>query len=408
MAISRRTGQPYFTDEEKAAALRNNNALECALSRGYQLERVGNVYRSKDHDSMIFRPDGRWWWNSQGKSGKAIDFLMAVENKTYTEAILELAGTSGLSVPQYKEIQQAAETRHAFILPERSDDYRRMFAYLCKTRGIDHALLSQLAKDNTVYEGITYAHFDIAGYDSAGQAWYTVKDKYKGKFSIPAQSMSLHPYDGSDKVREVSECIPSSTVQELATNKQTMLFHNVVMVGYDQIGIPAYASLRSMTGKYKVDVLGSQKECGFCINSDTSAPTVCVCESPIEAMSYWTMCKELGSPRINDAMLSLGGVSSSDSLKHFLNNHPAVHNIVLGLNIDTQKNGHKEEAGQRATERIKREFGDKYKIKVHTPVLNDWNDVLRDYKEHYTALLSPEYPENSISTPHRENNNREV
>ena len=66
MSVSRRTGDVYYTDEEKEKALQNTNALKYALSHGYQLMKSGNEYRLKEHDSMVFELNGKWHWNSRG------------------------------------------------------------------------------------------------------------------------------------------------------------------------------------------------------------------------------------------------------------------------------------------------------------------------------------------------------
>lgn len=397
MAVSRKTGKLYYTDEEKEAALRNNNSLEYALSHNYNLVRLGNSYYLKEHDSMVFKPDGSWFWNSQGKSGRALDFLIEYEGYSYTDAILELAGAQELPAPKRQAIEQSVkdlEKPKPFILPEKAANYRRMFAYLVKSRGIDHELVSQLEKENKIYQGITYAHFDIAGYDGHGQAWYTVKERFADKFKdVPLQKITL--YNRNLEGAHIVSAIPAHIVHDFVRSKQTLAYQNVVMVGYTPQKQPYYASLRAMAGKYKVDVTGSHKEYGFTINENANSNTVCVFESPIEAMSYWSMCKELHSPRVSCPMISLGGVSTSYALKQFLQDHPQIQSIITGLNMDTAENGHNVAAGQLATDRIHQEFGSKYHISVHRPNLNDWNDVLVNYRNNLAAITQQLQPARS-------------
>ncbi|QKO31104.1 hypothetical protein [Caproicibacterium lactatifermentans] len=144
-------------------------------------------------------------------------------------------------------------------------------------------------------KALTYAHFDIAGYDGQGQAWYTVKERFADKFQdIPLQTVTL--YTHNPKGERVVPCIPASTIHDLVQFRRTAAYQNVIMVGYTLQKEPYYAPLRVMSGKYKVDVIGSRKDYGFTINENAAGPaasTVCVFESPIEAMSYWSMCKEL-------------------------------------------------------------------------------------------------------------------
>ena len=68
--------------------------------------------------------------------------------------------------------------------------------------------------------------------------------------------------------------------------------------------------MRSMNtqGKaVKVDVPGSDKSYPFVLEGEKDSGTVCVFESPIEAMNYRTLCKITGSGRLSCPMISLGG-----------------------------------------------------------------------------------------------------
>lgn len=383
MAISRKTGKLYCTDEEWQKALENNNALEYAMSRGYSLVHIGNSYRLKEHDSMVFLPPGSnrkysWYWNSQGLHGNAIDFMMHYEGMSKIEAVLTLANTIQISAPVRQEAQKTAQPK-PFILPEKAENYRRMFAYLCKERGIDHGLVKQLETKGKIYQGVTYAHFDIAGYDASGKLYYKLKSRFEGKFpDLPWQNRVL--YTQSKNAYEAVS-VSAQCVHTLAQNGETRAYQNVVMVGLTPNHVPSYASMRSIGGSYKIDVTGSRKDYGFCINGNSTSDTVCVFESPIEAMSYWTLCKELNSPRISDPMLSLGGAGVPLALQQYLQDHQNIQKIVTGLNVDTQENGHVMQAGQMGTQRIQKEFGDRYEITVHRPNLNDWNDVLKNYRK---------------------------
>ena len=318
MSVSARTGELYYTDDEKEAALRNNNALQFAASRGYHLVKTGSEYHLKEHDSMVFKPDGRWFWNSQGLSGHAIDFIQHYEGKSYTEAILMLAGTLDAPAPVSPMITpiHIEDEKKEFVLPERAEDYKIIFAYLIKERGIDADLVKQLVTEKKIY--------------------------------------------------------------------QSKAYNNLVMVGYDENNVARYASLRSTnsyTKAFKVDVTGSDKSYPFVINGKEGSNTVCVFESPIEAMSYWSLCKETGSDRLNYTMLSLGGAGTQLSLERYLNDHPGIKNIVIGLNNDSETYGHTINAGRNGTERIMEKYGDQYNVSVHTPHLNDWNDVLKSYRK---------------------------
>jgi hypothetical protein len=317
VSVGARSGEIYYTDEELEKAMQNNNALQYAMSRGYPLIHIGNEYHLKEHDSMVFLPNGKWHWNSQDLHGHAIDFIQAYENRNYKEAVCILAGTIDRPAPVGPVMNTPIpqDEKREFVLPERADNYKIIFAYLIKERGVDEGLVKHLVLENKLF--------------------------------------------------------------------QSKAYNNLVMVGFDNNHIARYASQRStnsFTKIFKRDVAGSDKSFPFIIESKADSDTVRVFESPIEAMSYWTICKESGSSYIQDFMLSKGGASTFVPLDRFLNEHPQVKNIVFCLNNDSKELGHDINAGMNATANLSKRYQDKYNISTHMPHLNDWNDVLKNYR----------------------------
>ena len=91
----------YFNKEqiEKAREidlityLQNNNPDELVYdSRG--------AYHTKTHDSLKIS-NGLWYWFSRGIGGKsALDYLIIVEDKSFTEAVSLILGIKGLEKKQ--------------------------------------------------------------------------------------------------------------------------------------------------------------------------------------------------------------------------------------------------------------------------------------------------------------------
>ena len=65
MATSK-NGKNYYTKEQYQYAKYQASALEYALSKGYKLIPKGQYYTMPEHDSMVFAPNGMWYWNSRG------------------------------------------------------------------------------------------------------------------------------------------------------------------------------------------------------------------------------------------------------------------------------------------------------------------------------------------------------
>ena len=166
----------------------------------------------------------------------------------------------------------------------------------------------------------------------------------------------------------------------------------LAMFGFDQDGHAQYCALRSMNSQgpsFKKDVAGSRKSWPFILPGATNTPSVVVVESPIEAMSYRQLCLITNSTRISCDILALGGVSASSALDGYLQRNPQIKEIVLALNRD-QDGHHKEAAGERATSRYIEKYGDDYRVSVHIPNKNDWNDVLCSLRSVYPPLENPQ------------------
>lgn len=323
MSVSRK-GELYYTEEELEKALNNNNALQYAMSRGYHLVQQGNEFHLKEHDSMVFTRDGRWHWNSQDLHGRALDFMQAYENCNYVEAVCTLAGTLDARPPIGPVI-------HMQILPAEKKEF-----VLPERAGNCKIIFAYLLKERGIDPGL------------------------------------------------VKKLVKENKIY------QSKKYNNLVMVGSDSNHIARYASVRStnsFTKAFKIDVPGSDKSYPFIVDETVRSDTVRVFESPIEAMSYWSLCKETGSSFVNDYLLSKGGSATVVPLERFLKEHPAIKNIVFCLNNDSQELGHKINAGQKATRNLSERFKDEYHISTHIPYLNDWNDVLKNYRKNLEAKM---------------------
>lgn len=335
---------------------------------------------------MVFTHNGKWYWNSQNLHGGALDFIQAYENKTYKEAVCILSGTIDRPAPigpSRNLPPLSSEEKVEFILPERAANFKNVFAYLIKERGIDSDLVKQLVEKRKIYQGITYNKLAILGYGKGGEARYNVKEKFKDEFTdVPRLREQVHggitnmPFHPDD-------CIAIDEVNRLLKDGRIRAYQNLIMLGYDSEDIPHYASIRSMSSKgkaVKVDVTGSNKSYPFVLEGQPGSDTVCVFESPIEAMSYWTLCRITDSERIRCPMISQGGAAATLALDRYLKEHPEIRRIIVGLNNDSQEFGHDINAGRNGVERIQQTYGQSYVVSQHQPHLNDWNDVLKNYR----------------------------
>lgn len=305
----------YYTKEQYAAAKANDNALEYARRQGYDLVKSGRYYHLRDHDSLVFTPDGKWFWNSRGVRGSALEFITLYEGRSFPEAVLILAGTAtgapteapakapaAAPPPKEKELTE-------FVLPLRAPKMQRLFGYLCGARKIDYTVVTKMVAQRVVYESI-----------------------YRTRSG-----------------REL---------------------HNACFVSYNGLGAPCSAYQRGMGFPYKGEVSGSSKDWGW-VFSGRKPTKLCVFEAAIDAASYVTLLLRQGQlPLENTDYLALGGLNFTP-IQRYLDRHPHTDTVTLLLDSDPP--------GQTAAARFRAALEDLgYTVETILPPMGkDWNDTLK-------------------------------
>lgn len=142
-------------------------------------------------------------------------------------------------------------------------------------------------------------------------------------------------------------------------------YHNVVFVGYDEVGNAKYAGCRSTNNsKFKNDATGSNKMYSFRLESNKKTDKIFIFEGAIDLLSYATLFKLYGQDWKDKTMISLAGVYQPAkvlaeskvpiAIEHYLNTHPEITKIYLCLDND--------EAGRNATKALKTVISEKYEI----------------------------------------------
>ena len=166
-------------------------------------------------------------------------------------------------------------------------------------------------------------------------------------------------------------CIKNRYVFETAKR------HCVLFVGYDMKGIPRYGAVRSIYGKFKGDVIDSDKHYAFRLVRAQSPRRVHVFESAPDLLSYATFVKLCGEYWRKETYLSLGGIGGSTlpkALEQFLKDYPDVSHIYLHLDND--------EPGRLAVRNINDALKSKYYVRdCPPPSGKDYNDYLRMARE---------------------------
>lgn len=310
------------------------NLISYLQSNGYQLIPEGRQFKLAEHDSLYIR-DNQWYWFSQGKGGKTLDFLTQYEGKSFVDAMRELVGEP-MEVgdnPQRQHKQPRAQREplraaEGLMLPIPAPSNDAVFSYL-KSRGIDARKVKACIDEGTIYQTEMY--------------WQLNEDT--GEY-------------------EAHRCSPA-----------------VVFVGKDAEGVARYACTRSTVGDFKYDAIGSDKSYAFTI-PDGKSKAVWVFESAIDALSHATL-SNYAKTRYSAHRVSLGGVSPA-ALMQFLDNHPDVCYINLALDSDKQGREATEQITAALSERFGAALGDTVRVYDHPPTVGkDYNEELVFRQERY-------------------------
>lgn len=298
--------------KEQIERARRVRVLDYVLSHeSGDFRRVGVGYRMKDHPSLAVNADG-WYWHSHEIGGKtALDYLTDVRGYGLVDAVCLLIG-------------EAPAER------DKSSDTPRTYAKAppppAETPAPERQPLAMPVRNGNHDRVIAYL-----------------------------QSR------GIDKSL-IEDCIDRGVLYE------SRQLHNAVFVGRDERGKARFAAMRGTLSSYKRDADGSDKSYGFTLPPDnTDTKTVAVFESPIDALSHQTLCKQGYLPPFGGWRLSLGGTSPL-ALTRFLTARPEVTRCRVCTDND--------EAGDYAAAKIAEIHG-LSSARAPPPYGKDWNEALQ-------------------------------
>jgi hypothetical protein len=179
MIYDKYTGKAIgYTQAERSEALTVSlSALAAHL--GFTPVKSGSHYSLKEMDSLIIYNDKTWnRWSGKGNitSGSQIDFLMAFgEVDTPQEAINELLKFKGINPENTINQNEQQKTENVdnhgvkeLKLPPQNADYRRVYAYLIKTRGLSQEVVHDFIHRKLIYEDAVHHNIVYCGYDPQG------------------------------------------------------------------------------------------------------------------------------------------------------------------------------------------------------------------------------------------------
>ena len=162
---------------------------------GETVRRSGSEYEWQDGGKKVTLRGNLWYHQYEMTGGDAIDFAQRFFGKTFPEAVVFLNGGSSA---QLLHSLPSEKGKKPFALPPKNDTMRRVFGYLCGSRGIDRDVLHTFVRRNMVYESADYHNAVFVGYDKGGIARHAHKrgscsqSSFKGNVDSSNPAFSFH------------------------------------------------------------------------------------------------------------------------------------------------------------------------------------------------------------------------
>ena len=161
--------------------------------------------------------------------GGPIQLVMFIHQCTFIESVSYLLGIKGLDTYKREPVE---EKEIEFSLPERSDSFRHIYAYLIKTRKIDRWVVDQFIKEKMLYEN-KYHSCVFVGYDYDGNPRHaairgTMTSKaFKGETRGSDKRFAFHR-SGENKMLHVYES-PIDMMSYLTLYPDAIKDHHVAL-----------------------------------------------------------------------------------------------------------------------------------------------------------------------------------
>ena len=251
----------FYTQEQIDRANRADIA-DFLRTQGETLERAGNEYRWKRHDSLTVR-ENKWYRHSQSKGGGPIDFVMEFYGRSFTEAIQLLTGELGEGKPE----QTAPPPLSDFRLPPRSPDPGQVKRYLTEARRIDEDVTGFFLSTGDIYEEAAHHNAVFVGRDESGIPRYAHQRGTTGNFRLDVKGSDKafnFCYRGEGEKLFVFEA-PVDLLSFLCLFKKDWQKHSYLSLG----GVGEKALVRFLSDRPSV------KTIYLCLDSDEAGNEAC-------------------------------------------------------------------------------------------------------------------------------------
>ena len=144
-------------------------------SRGETLKKLGSEWEWKFHDERVTIRNNVWFDQYTQKGGDAVDFFHYFYGESEEQAVAMLLNCS---IADLEKLPARSPSRGAptidkqektLEIPPAHSNMRRVFAYLCQTRGIAPEVVSAFARKGFLYESASHHNAIFVGQDEQGK-----------------------------------------------------------------------------------------------------------------------------------------------------------------------------------------------------------------------------------------------
>lgn len=210
-------------NDELIQRARNADLADYFQRSGYDCELRKNELHIKGYGGLYVNTQTNKWFcfSKAGENrggGNPINCLTDIIGLDFKSAVEQLSG-SRLVYERKQENVSFSDKKKELVLPEKNEDMKKVFAYLCKTRMIKSDIVSELAKQGLLYQdkrgNAVFLHKDdngkIVGAEIQGTNSY---QRFKGVASGTSDSVF------SVKIGEPKKCYVFESAIDLLSFKQ--------------------------------------------------------------------------------------------------------------------------------------------------------------------------------------------
>lgn len=168
------TGGIPITKQQRYLAGRTD-LVALLRSRGETLKRLGSEWEWKFHDERVTIRNNVWFDQYTQQGGDAVDFLRYFYGESEEQAATMLLNCSMADLEKLparspsRTIPFKEKEERILEVPSAYGNIRRVFAYLCQSRGIAPEVVSAFARKGLLYESADHHNAVFVGRDEQGK-----------------------------------------------------------------------------------------------------------------------------------------------------------------------------------------------------------------------------------------------